>query len=105
MNPLMARYTCLTLGLTLLLSSPLYAAPASTKGSPAASAAESQILDFMADWQGADGQWTDPMTFARIDPAKVKAEAAKRHGKPQTTPTAGSTGAPVAGTGMSHDVR
>lgn len=55
-----------------------------------------QLLDFMADWQGDDGQWTDPMTFARIDPAKVKADEARRHGKP--LPPAVSKAAPAAGT-------
>ena len=104
MNPLMARPAQLTLGLILLLSSCLAVAPALAKDTtPPAPTTDSQILDFMADWQGADGQWTDPMTFVRIDPAKMKAEAAKRHGKP--TPAAASIGAPVAGTGMSHAVR
>jgi len=105
MTPLMARPARLTLGCILLLSSSLAALPALAKDTPAASTTDSQILDYMADWQGADGQWTDPMTFARIDPAKVKAEAAKRHGKPAATPSAASTGAPAAGTGMNHDVR
>lgn len=63
---------------------------------PAAPAPADQLLDFMADWQGDDGQWTDPLTFARIDPAKVKADDARRHGKP--LPAAASKPVPAAGT-------
>jgi hypothetical protein len=59
-------------------------------------ASADQLMEFMADWQGDDGQWTDPMTFARIDPAKVQADAARRHGKP--LPAAASKAAPAAGT-------
>jgi len=104
MSPPMARPACLTLGLTLLLSSSLAAAaPTLAKGTPAARTVDSQILDFMADWQGDDGQWTDPMTFARIDPAKVKADEARRHGK--LLPPAVSKAAPAAGTNAARDVR
>ncbi len=39
---------------------------------PKPPAPDSDLLEFMADWQGNDGQWVDPMTFARIDPAKVE---------------------------------
>ena len=54
-----------------------------------------ELLEFMADWQGDDGRWTDPMTFARIDPLKVQADDARRHGKPLPAP---SKPAPAAGT-------
>ena len=54
-----------------------------------------QLLEFMADWQGDDGQWTDPLTFAQIDPAKVKADDARRR---QPLPAAASKTAPAAGT-------
>src|SRR5579859_3541472 len=102
----MTRPSCLTLGLILMLSTSLAAAaPAPTKGTLAARPVDYQVLDFMADWQGDDGQWADPMTFARIDPAKVKAEATKRHSKSMAAPGASGTGAPVAGTGLSHDAR
>ncbi len=57
--------------------------------------ADPMVLDFMADWQGSDGQWVDPMTFARIDPAKVRADDAKRHGK-TPIPAPVSDGAPAA---------
>lgn len=40
-----------------------------------------ELVEFLADWQGADGRWVDPMTFARIDPAKVAANEARRRGK------------------------
>lgn len=51
-----------------------------------------ELMEFLADWQGADGRWVDPMTFARIDPAKVAADEARRHGK--TPVPAAGTGAP-----------
>ncbi|HEY1991163.1 MAG TPA: hypothetical protein VGH71_01790 [Gammaproteobacteria bacterium] len=90
----------------LLLPLCFVSLPAWSKDSvPAKPASDAQILDFMADWQGDDGQWTDPMTFARIDPAKVKAEDAKRHGRPALPPPAGSSEAPAAGTGMDHAAR
>ena len=90
----------------LLLPLCLTNLPALAKDSPpAVPATDAQILDFMADWQGDDGQWTDPMTFARIDPAKVKADAAKRRGKPLSTPPAGATEVPAAGTSMEHAAR
>ena len=90
----------------LLLPLCFLSLPAWSKDSvPPKPATDDQILDFMADWQGDDGQWTDPMTFARIDPAKVRAEIAKRHGKPAAPPPAGSTEAPTAGTSMDHAAR
>ena len=48
-----------------------YGAATPSKGK----AVDPELLEFLADWQGADGNWVDPMTFARIDPAKVKAHA------------------------------
>lgn len=90
----------------LLLPLSLTALPALAANSTrAAAATEAQILDFMADWQGDDGQWTDPMTFARIDPVKVKADAAKRRGKTATPPPVPGTGVPAAGTGMDRAAR
>ncbi|HEY3643846.1 MAG TPA: hypothetical protein VGM16_00795 [Gammaproteobacteria bacterium] len=81
--------------LILSLSLAAGAAQAADK-KPATPAPADQLLDFMADWQADDGQWTDPMTFARIDPAKLKADDARRHGKP--VPAAVSKPAPAAGT-------
>lgn len=62
---------------------------------PAILAPTAPLLEFMADWQGDDGQWTDPLTFAQIDPAKVKADDARRR---QPLPAAASKAAPAAGT-------
>ncbi len=84
------------LGLALLLPLLIVALPARADTAPATIPSDAKVLDFMADWQGDDGQWTDPMTFARIDPAKVKADEARRHGKP--IPAAVSRSAPAAGT-------
>ena len=89
-------------GLALLFSLTLTALPAHADTHQAAPS-DAKVLDFMADWQGEDGQWTDPMTFARIDPAKVKADEARRHGKP--LPPAVSRAAPAAGTNAARDVR
>lgn len=63
---------------------------------PSILAPTAPLLEFMADWQGDDGQWTDPLTFAQIDPAKVQADDARRHGKPLPAPA--SKPAPAAGT-------
>ena len=38
-------------------------------------AAPGELLEFLADWQGSDGQWVDPMTFLSIDPARQRAAA------------------------------
>lgn len=59
--------------------------------------ADPQVLDFMADWQDSQGQWVDPMTFARIDPAKVRTEA-ERHRDKSRPPAAGSE-TPPSGAG------
>ncbi len=61
-----------------LLAAPLFliapGAPHAASPAPAQKAAvDPELLEFLADWQGADGSWVDPMTFARIDPTKVKA--------------------------------
>lgn len=86
-------------GLLLLLAFPALglAQPALAKNT---APADDKVLDFIADWQGDDGQWVDPMTFARIDPAKVKAEDDRRHGRPQAPANEPApppaTGAPAA---------
>lgn len=98
---LRSRYRPL-LGLGLLFPLTLAALPVHADN-PARAPSDAKVLDFMADWQGDDGQWTDPMTFARIDPAKVKADTAHHHGKP--TPAAVSKAAPAAGTNAARDVR
>jgi len=92
----------LFLGLGLSFPLMITALPVHADTAPLAPG-DTKVLDFMADWQGDDGQWTDPMTFARIDPAKVKADADRRHGKPM--PAAASKAAPAAGTAEVRDVR
>ncbi len=80
----------------LCFALPLHAAdkPAPVHAPAAAKTADAALIEFLADWQGKDGQWVDPLTFADIDPAKVKADAARRHGK--SPAPAGHSGAPPA---------
>lgn len=82
------------LGPALLLGLSCTALPLladSPKTPTPAAAPDPELVEFLADWQGADGRWVDPMTFARIDPARVTDEA-RHHGK-IPVPAAG-TGAP-----------
>jgi hypothetical protein len=88
---LVRKSLCLLLPLALVAG----AAQAADK-KPAIPTPAGQLMDFMADWQGDDGQWTDPLTFARIDPAKLKADDTRRHGKPLPAPA--SSPVPAAGT-------
>ncbi len=74
----------LALPLFLAASAPSAAAPRAHQ--PAA--VDTDLLEFLADWQGADGNWVDPMTFTRIDPAKVRADDV-RH-SPAPAPSAAS---------------
>ena len=82
----------------LCFSLPLHAADKPAPAPAAATAADPALIAFLADWQGKDGQWVDPLTFADIDPAKVKAEEAKRHGK-SPAPAGHSGAVPAAGEG------
>ena len=65
--------------------------PASTPTPSAAAPTDADALEFLADWQGDDGQWVDPMTFMRIDPAKVAAGESRHRSKLPTTPPAVGT--------------
>jgi len=38
---------------------------------PAAHRPDPALLEFLGTWESSDGQWVDPMTFARINPGKV----------------------------------
>ena len=72
-----------------LLALPLFlASGAPHAAAPAAqpSAVDPELLEFLADWQGADGNWVDPMTFARIDPAKIKADDTRHDSVPVPAP-------------------
>jgi hypothetical protein len=75
----------LALPLFLASGAPFAAAPAAQ---PAA--VDPELLEFLADWQGADGNWVDPMTFARIDPAKIKADDTRHETSPTPAPGAAS---------------
>ena len=56
------------------------------KAAPPPPKADPALLEFLGSWQGTDGQWVDPMTFASIDPSKVKEASAQRDGKPSVPP-------------------
>ena len=82
------------LGLTALLlcaAGAAYAASTPAKGK----AVDPELLEFLADWQGADGNWVDPMTFTRLDPSKVKPQP--RHGTPVPPPGPASAAPASAG--------
>lgn len=65
----MARLPLLAL---LVMSCAAGAAPGPA---PKQGPVDPDLLEFLADWQAADGSWVDPMTFSRIDPAKVRKDA------------------------------
>ena len=78
------------------------APPPRTAGEPSKALPEkpdTNLLEFLADWQGDDGQWVDPMTFNRIDPSKVSARGTHSHAKPPVSPPAGRTGSPSQSSG------
>jgi len=79
---------------------PLWAdAPKSPAPSSATtpSVADPELVEFLADWQGNDGQWVDPMTFDRIDPAKLGSHDSRRRGKAPVVPPAAGTGSQPTG--------
>ena len=61
---------------------------------PAVSPPDPELLEFLVDWQDADGRWVDPLTFAQIDPAAVAAKDARLHNK---LPAASTRGQPTQG--------
>ncbi len=69
------------------LAAPPVAVPAAATAVP-----DEKTLEFLADWQGADGQFVDPMTFATVNPAKTPAKRPLSR-KP---PLPGSRSAPPA---------
>ena len=78
----------LPLGLAALLCIAMGMPLAATPPKPAATPApDPAMLEFLADWQGANGDWVDPLTFTRIDPKKAKA-AHKSEPKPPAPATA-----------------
>lgn len=100
MTPLRPSKLALLLALTTA-TLPLWAhvpPPAPTRAPAATAPTDADALEFLADWQGDDGQWVDPMTFTRIDPAKVATGDARRRGKtPVTSPAAGTAPAGTSG--------
>jgi len=87
----MGRLPLLALAVLLLSGA---AAAAATSTPPARKGAvDPELLEFLADWQGADGSWVDPMTFTRIDPAKTRKpgihSAAPAPGAASASPAAG----------------
>ena len=66
--------TALVLTIPAFAGNPKSASPLPPKVDPA-------LLEFIGSWQASDGQWVDPMTFARIDPSKLAEEKARREGK------------------------
>lgn len=82
----------LWLGLLAAASLPVHA---DTPKAPASLPPDPELLEFLADWQDADGKWIDPMTFADIDPAAVAARDARTRHKP----LAPATPPPPADTG------
>ena len=69
----------------LLCAFPAFAG--NEKAAPPPPKADPALLEFLGSWQGTDGQWVDPMTFASIDPSKVKEATAQRDGKPDRKST------------------
>ncbi|MGA9852940.1 MAG: hypothetical protein WBR15_08430 [Gammaproteobacteria bacterium] len=76
----MAKYAWLMVT-ALLCTVPVFAANPKP-ATPPPPKADPALLEFLGSWQGADGKWVDPMTFASIDPDKLAAENARREGKP-----------------------
>lgn len=76
----MVKHAC-WLTVALLLIAPAFAGN-EKPATPPPPKADPALLEFLGSWQASDGQWVDPMTFARIDPAKLAAEHARREGKP-----------------------
>lgn len=82
------------LGLLALVFLLIPVAPYAAAPAPQAKdkAVDPELLEFLADWQGADGSWVDPMTFTRIDPSKVKADDVRHN----PSPGPGAASAPSA---------
>ena len=68
----------------LLVAFPVFAAE--QKPAPAPPKADPELLEFLGSWQGSDGKWVDPMTFARIDPGKLAADKARHASKTPPPP-------------------
>ncbi|MGH8306655.1 MAG: hypothetical protein ACRER0_00125 [Gammaproteobacteria bacterium] len=80
----MAKYTWL-LVTALLFTVSVFAADPQPVTSPPQKV-DPALLEFLGSWQTNDGQWVDPMTFARVDPDKLAKE--KAHPENKTSPPA-----------------
>jgi hypothetical protein len=90
---------------TLLLTMLLFVAPAFAATQKAAAPppkADPALLEFLGSWQTSNGTWVDPMTFARIDPAKLAAEHARHAGKSFTPSKSATSGGTPPGGEESH---
>ena len=86
----MAKFSALSLA-ALLCSAAAFAGTAKTAVPPPPKA-DPALLEFLGSWQSSDGKWVDPMTFARVDPARQAAEHARHTGKPLTPPKGANPG-------------
>lgn len=85
----MTRPVALNFALFLGLCSVTMSLAAAPPKGPVA-APDPALVEFLADWQGTDGRWVDPMTFIRIDPARLQTDAVRPSDKLPV---------PVSGTG------
>ncbi|MGH8283265.1 MAG: hypothetical protein ACRESE_05410 [Gammaproteobacteria bacterium] len=80
----MARYSWL-LAIALLFTASAYTANPKPV-SPPPQKVDPELLEFLGSWQASDGQWVDPLTFARVDPNKLTED--KAHPENKTSPPA-----------------
>lgn len=68
----MGKYSRL-IAVLLLANLPLVAIGKSTARhpKPRVHQPDPALLEFLGTWESPDGHWVDPMTFARINPAKL----------------------------------
>lgn len=85
----------------VLAAAPVFAAPnAAAKHPVSARKPDAALLEFLGAWEAKDGRWVDPMTFARINPAKAVLDQARRQGKlPLGDGKPGSKGSDTGGNG------
>lgn len=63
----------------LLFTTPAFAADQKTVQPPPK--VDPELLEYLGSWEGSDGAWIDPMTFARIDPSKLTQDKTRQEGK------------------------
>lgn len=65
----------------MLAALPVLASNKPPAKKPAPKRPDPALLEFLGTWESPDGNWVDPMTFARIDPAKAEQNHVRREGK------------------------